>query len=131
MRAALRDAATSSIDGLNPFSYGQPGVVVPAFFVADVELNYGSALESGMDVAVFNCRMLVSKLDEQGGQDRIDEFMSTEADSVKAALEADRTLGGLCFDVFVESVTGPTVYNLQLVDYLGCQFKARVTGRGV
>jgi hypothetical protein len=131
IRAALSDAATSDIDGLNGYSYGASFMNVPAFFVADVELDYGSALESGMETAAFNCRMLVSKTDDEGGQERVDEFMTSQGDkSVKAALELDRTLAGACFEVHVDSAEGPKVYVHNGVDYLGCQFRVQVTGRG-
>lgn len=132
VRTALREAATSNIDGLNGYSYGASMMNTPAFFVADVELDYGSALESGMETAVFNCRMLVSKTDDSGGQERVDDYMASEGErSVRAALESDRTLSGECFEVHVDKAEGPKVYVHNGVDYLGCQFRVQVTGRGV
>lgn len=131
IRVALREAATSSINNLNGYSYGALMMNIPAFFVADVELDYGSALESGMETAMFNCRMLVSKTDDSGGQERVDDFMTSEGErSVKAALESDRSLSGACYEAHVDKAEGPKVYVHNGVDYLGCQFRVQVTGRG-
>lgn len=131
VRTALREAATSNIDGLNGYAYGAAMMNIPAFFVADVELDYGSALETGMETAMFNCRMLVSRTDDSGGQERIDDYMTSDGEaSVRAALESDRTLAGACFEAHVDSVEGPKVYVHNGVDYLGCQFRVQVTGRG-
>jgi hypothetical protein len=124
-------AAAAVIPDLQGYSYGQGALSIPAFFVADLELDFGSALEVGMDVATFNCRALVSKVDELGGQELLDELMSRTGDmSVKAALEADRTLGGACVELFVSKVVGPRVFRQDLTDYLGAQWAVQVTGRG-
>ena len=132
VREGLREAATSNISGLNGYSYGASMMNIPAFFVADVELDYGSAMAAPMETATFNCRMLVSKTDDSGGQDRLDDFLASDGErSIKAALEADRTLDGICFEAFVASAEGPKVYTHNGVDYLGCQFRVQVTGRGM
>lgn len=124
-------AAAAVITELNGYSYGQGPIVVPAFFVADVEEDFGSALAIGMDVATFNCRALVSKADELGGQEMLDLLMEHSGDrSVKEALEADRTLGGVCVEVFVARAVGPRVFTHELTNYLGAQWTVQVTSRG-
>jgi hypothetical protein len=126
----LVDAA-GVIDGLNPFDYGDKVVVPPGFFVAEVEQDFDSALEVGMDVAVFKCRLLVGKVDAAGARTVLNKYMNRSGTfSIKAALEADRTLGGACVEVFVARNFGPRAYNHQGVDYLGAQWDVRVTGRG-
>lgn len=126
----LQDAARV-IDGLNPFDNGDKVVVPPAFFVAEVEFDFGSALAIGMDSAVFNCRLLVAKSDAQGARTALYGYMNrTGAKSIKGALEADRTLGGVCVEVFVSKVVGPKLYVHHAIEYLGAQWTVQVTGRG-
>lgn len=127
---ALQDAARV-IDGLNPFDNGDKVVAPPAFFVAEVDLDFDSALSVGMDVAVFNCRLLVAKADSQGARTALYGYMNRSGErSIKAALEADRTLGGVCVEVFVSKVVGPKLYTHSAIDYLGAQWTVQVTGRG-
>lgn len=130
VRLGLKDAATA-IEGLNGFGYGPDALIAPAFFPAEVEFDFDSALAIGMDVAVFSCRLLVSKVDDESAQAALDAYMSRSGDmSVKAALEVDRTLGGACVEVFVSKAVGPKLYKHGLIDYLGVAYEVRVTGRG-
>ena len=50
--------------------------------------------------------------------------------SIKAALEADRTLGGLVDALVVAKRFGYGVYDVGGIDYLGARFTVRVWGRG-
>jgi hypothetical protein len=93
-------------------------------------LDFDSALSVGMDVATFKCRLMVAKTDSAGARTALNQFMSRDARSVKHALEADRSLGGACVDVFVESVVGPKTFVHSQLEYLGVEFAVRVTGRG-
>ena len=84
----------------------------------------------GTAIWTLHVILLVSRWDATRAQHQIDPYIDTTgAQSVKAAIEADRSLGGACSDVSVQQVTnyGPATY--AGVQYLAVEFTAEaITG---
>lgn len=100
IRAAIPEAICTGYLLESPIS--------PAFEVEFAGQVYDSAMSRGLDEWRFTIRGLVSQsvLDE-GAQKKLDAWLaSTGGESIKAALEADRTLDGSVSDSRVERV-GP------------------------
>ncbi|MHB8409840.1 MAG: hypothetical protein ACYDHY_17435 [Acidiferrobacterales bacterium] len=75
-------------------------------------LRYDQSM-GGTAIWQFTVTLLVSRWDAARAQHAIDPYIDTTgAQSVHAAIEADRTLGGACDDATVQQVTnyGPATY---------------------
>lgn len=129
--------AADTIDGLRCFAYVPDSIPPPAFFPAELDINYEQTFRGGLEAWVVTCRVLVSRADERAGQKRLQGLLSrTGETSIKAALEATRTpasgaLGGACHDVHVRKATGYGYYEHPAgTFYLGAEFEVFIIGRG-
>lgn len=97
------------------------------------EIEYHQAMQNGHDLFPFAVMAFVGIASDIGAQKRLDEFISaTGAASVKAAIEADKTLGGLACRAIVESCSGYREYALpnQPGPVLGAEWRVRVEADG-
>lgn len=112
--ADLREALAGSLASLpgvqeNAYVLGNP--TPPAVEVEPGLIEYDLAMHRGLDKWRFVVRLFIATTTDIGVQKRLDEFMDpTGASSVKALLEADRTLGGACDFVQVLSCSGYRTY---------------------
>ncbi|GGN96154.1 hypothetical protein GCM10010112_87150 [Actinoplanes lobatus] len=107
----------------------------PSFEVGEIAIDgdqsfsddTGSAIETGL----ITCRVYVAR---SGAAEAAHELLrlllrSHGPSSIKAALEADRTLGGVVDALVVERRTGYGMYDVAGVTYYGARFEVRVWGR--
>lgn len=109
----------AAITGLNvsPHQPGSP--TTPGAFVGTARVNPRAALDGSADVS-FDVVVLVSRGDNTTGQDRVDEFMSTDGpSSVVDALYDD-------IEYAVTDAVGPTEIQLAGVSYFGAVFTVDV-----
>lgn len=113
-------------------AYTPSSVTVPAFFPAECELHYADARGTfnGQPVIDAVCRILTAEqANDIGGQQMLDAYLShPSSTSVKAAIEADQTLGGLCKSVFVHDIEGYRLYTVGLNAYYGANFRVQILG---
>lgn len=103
--------------------------VVPAFAPIDWSTEYDRTFNGGMTENLFTAQVFTSRTgDSVNGRNLLVAYTSTSgAYSIKAALEADRTLGGVAKTLIVERVRGVArIYEVAGVDFLGAQFEVRV-----
>lgn len=75
----------------------------------------------------FIVTLLAGRVAEDASQTLLDGFMSyTGPNTVRGAIAADTTLGGVCSYAFVRRVTGYGPYKAGDTDYLGVQFHVDV-----
>jgi hypothetical protein len=90
-------------------------------------IEYDEAMARGADVYTFTIRVLVARASERSAQRALSGYASgSGATSIKAAVEADPTLGGAAQTVRVASANGIGVYAYGDVDYLGLEFTTEV-----
>lgn len=130
IRKALAKAA-SSVSGLSASDTVLDAVNPPTFVVGEVEMEYDQAFQRGLDQLDVKCRLYASRADASSGQSTLDAFMGSGPKSVKSALEADRTLGGVAETLRVTKVSGYGVYEAAGVLYLGAEFHTTVWAKGV
>jgi hypothetical protein len=120
----------ATISGLRCFPYLPDSIPEPAFFPADVEIDYDQAYAGGMDQYTVRCRLLVSRADDRAGQGALNAYLAaTGPKSVKAALEtAPRTLGGACDDLTVQRAAGYAIYQHNGTEYYGAEFTVLIIG---
>lgn len=107
-----------------------PGTVeVPAIVLELDDIQYDVTMGGGMDEFTFLALLLVEMQDEQTAQRALRSFMSRDGGmgKLKAALEADATLGGLVSNAHMTGVRriGQVVYGEAA--YLGAQIPIEVT----
>ena len=75
----------------------------------------------------FTITVVVTRQSERTAQEKLDAYSSWDgAQSVRAAIEADRTLGGVCDDLIVVSAGNFTNIDANDTLYLAMDFKVTV-----
>lgn len=130
VRAALAEAA-STVAGLACHGYMPDDITEPALCVGEVEIAYDQTYGRGMDRLTVTCYVFASRADDVSGQRLIDGYLAGSGPaSLKAAIEADRVLGGACHDVRVASAEGYGTYDYGAVKYVGAKITVHITGPG-
>lgn len=114
----MRSSATMPDNPSPPFAYP---------FVQSID--YDQAMHKGLVVYNIGVQVLVSRVAERSGQDRLYGFLaSTGTASVKAAIEADRTLGSAVFDLRVSEAlnVGNVTLGAGDIAYLSAEWSVQV-----
>lgn len=117
----------SSIPGLRVASEIPDQINPPVAVIALNNIEYDGAFQQGLTTFNFTIQLVVTRMAERRAQERLDLYSEPSGEqSVKSAIESDRTLGGNASDVRVES--RPTVGSLQVndQDYLAADFSVVV-----
>jgi hypothetical protein len=96
-------------------------------------VQYDRAMARGLDLWTFLVWALAGTVTDRGAQDRLDGFIaSAGGSSVKAAVEADRTLGGVAMDCRVTRCVGYSAYERAGLNaaYLAAQWTVEVHADG-
>ena len=101
----------------------------PLAYVGIQNVQYDGAFQGGLTTYNMIVSVIVSRVDERSGQNRLDGFInSAGSTSIKAAIESDRTLGSAVFDLRCSEVTA--VNNVTLgagdITYLVADFAVQV-----
>jgi hypothetical protein len=115
--SGLRTAATVP-DQINP----------PVAVVMPTSITYDTAFaRTGGDEYEFSVMVIVGRVDERMAQNKLDAYCSgTGSQSIKAAIESNRTLGGKAFDCRVTSLRNYTQVSVADVTYLAADFAVQV-----
>ena len=126
----IKDAlktAIQTIPGLRAYDY-QPDQVNPPFAFSTLdEITYHGAMGAGNIVNRFTVTVVVQRASERTAQDKLDGYLAySGTQSVRAALEADRTLGGVVQDLIVTGATNITNIDANDTTYLTVDFQMLV-----
>ena len=115
--SGLRTAATVP-DQINP----------PVAVVMPTSITYDLAFaRTGGDEYEFSVMVIVGRVDERMAQNKLDAYCSgTSSQSIKAAIESNRTLGGKAFDCRVTSLRNYNQVSVADVTYLAAEFVVQV-----
>lgn len=115
--SGLRTSATVP-DQINP----PIAVVMPA------SITYDTAFaRSGGDEYEFTVMVIVGRVDERMAQNKLDAYCSgTGTQSIKTAIESNRTLGGKAFDCRVTTLRNYNQVTVGDVTYLAAEFVVQV-----
>ena len=106
IRTAIAEALRA-IPGLNAQPYVLGNLTPPTATVMRGPVEYDQAMMGGVHDWTFIVRCYVASVTDIGAQTRLDDYLSAEgSSSVKAAIEADRTLGGVVSDLHVTGASG-------------------------
>lgn len=90
-------------------------------------INYDQAFGKGLAVYTFVVTVIVGRAAERIAQQKLNDYLdNTGNQSIKTAIESDKTLGGAAFDTRVVSLDN--IGNVQLSDatYLAAEFTVNV-----
>ncbi|MFG2056689.1 hypothetical protein ACGFI9_21965 [Micromonospora sp. NPDC048930] len=120
-------AAAAGVEGiLSAESIVPDAVTVPCFYAGEITEEFDQSF-GGMVVVEVVCRVLATN--NEGGQAELRTFMRRRGPtSVKAAIEADPTLGGVCDDLHVRRIQGHRLYRVAEVNYPGAEWVVRIIG---
>lgn len=114
--SGLRTAATVP-DSPNP----------PIAIVMPTGITYDTTMGRGLDEYDFTILVIVGRVDERTAQNALDAYCApTGAGSIKAAMHADRTLGGTAHDSRVTAMRNYQGYAVGEVTYLAAEFVVSV-----
>jgi len=115
----LRDGIAtrlSTISGLRVSDYWRDDPRPPMAMVLPDRIEYDLNANRGADTYIFVISVLVSRADDRAAQDNVDQYI-VGPNSVKTAIEADRTLDGTANTCRVtemrnygQVVVGDTIY---------------------
>lgn len=98
----IADAVRDRIPTLNCFGFVPDSLPDPSFYVGDMEIDYDKSVGGGMEELTISCYVLVSRADPKSAHAALFSYVpGTGPTSIKAAIEHDRTLGGVVEDVRV------------------------------
>jgi hypothetical protein len=120
--------AIQSVSGLRAFDY-QPDQVNPPFAwpTLDNITYHQTGMASGGVVMNFTVTLIVNRASERTAQDALDQYMSwSGTQSLRAAIEADPTLGGVCDTLIVTGAENLTNIDANDTLYLAVDFKVTV-----
>lgn len=137
--AALADcAATVQIDlPMNTYPFTPDSISEPCFFIAEVEVDYDTAMNRALDTVTLTGRVLVGRADADSSATRMNSLLAgSGATSLKAALESGRgapgeaALDGAADDYRVTRFQAHRFYEHAGTTYLGGELTIRVIGPG-
>jgi hypothetical protein len=119
--------AMSAIPNLRVRDFMPSLVTPPMAVIQPQQIEYDLNAQRGVNRYTFTVTVFVVKADDRSAQLRVDPFVSTSGpSSVKAAIEKDRTLGGVIDTCRVVSVSNYSSQDANDVLYLAVDFEVEV-----
>jgi hypothetical protein len=121
--------ALSAISGLRTFSY-QPEQENPPFGYPQINsISYHRAMQGGDVVMDWTVFVVVGRWLDRTAHTALDDYLSySGSKSVRAAIEADLTLGGVCQTLIVRSGADITSLDAGGAQFLVIQMQVEVHG---
>ena len=119
-------ARLATIAGLRTYAYQPDQLNAPMAYSNRNTITYHRTF-GGMTEQEYTVTVIVARATERTAEASVDGYTSYDGTtSVRAAIEADRTLGGVVDDLIVESATGIQSVSANDTEYLSVDFVVRV-----
>jgi hypothetical protein len=117
-----------TITGLRVYDLIPDTVTPPAAVVGQLDFTFDIDNARGLDQAQVDVLVIVQRFSERSGQNLLDLYLSgSGASSIKAAIEGDRTLGGVVNTLRVTGAEAGT-YESQGVEFLSYRYRITIWG---
>lgn len=128
--ASVRTGITSALENVNNLRIYEwiPSTIQPP--AAVVSLGTGSFdtdFDEGM-IVNYGVLVMLTRADDQGGQQRLDDFLGQGFDSIFHAIDINPTLSGSCDSARVTSFNNPGTFTIGGIEYLGVEVNLEVLG---
>lgn len=101
----------------------------PMAMIGLSKVAYNEQNQRSMALYTFQVTVVLGRVSERTAQRDMDVLVAPGAGSVKFALESDRTLGGVAFDVFVPELSAIGALSVNGIDYYSAEFSVQVFAR--
>ena len=98
----------------------------PVAIVSLTNVSYDRAFAKGMTNYTFTVTAIVGRSAEREAQRKLDAYITPGANSVKNAIESDKTLGGYAYDCRVVSMDSVGSLTISDTTYLAADFTVTV-----
>lgn len=127
IREAIATNIRNAITEIQVTGYMLASPTPPCAYVISGEVDYGLTMGRGVDEQAYVVQALISLTTDRGAQARLDRMLEpTGADSMKTAIESDRTLGGIVPGLRVTKASGLQTYVIKGVEYVGCDWTVKL-----
>jgi hypothetical protein len=117
-----------TITGLRAYDLIPDTVTPPAAVVGQLDFTFDIDNARGLDQAQVDVLVIVQRFSERSGQNLLDLYLSgSGASSIKAAIEGDRTLGGVVNTLRVTGAEAGT-YESQGIEFLSYRYRITIWG---
>ena len=117
----------ATITGLRSGPTIPDNVNPPYAIVAPTSVDYHRAFSNALSTYNFTVTVVVGRVSERTSQNSLDAYCSpTGTSSIRVAIEADRTLGGVVFDTIVTGMRNYGSVVLGENTYLAAEFDIAV-----
>ena len=124
--SSLRDgikANLATITGLRTTDTVPDNPSPPIAVCLPLGITFDNAFHRGMTTYNFSVLVIVNRVSERTAQNSLDAYVSsTGSSSIKLALETDKTLGGVAYDVRVTEVRNYGEIVIGEINYLSAEF---------
>jgi hypothetical protein len=104
-----------------------PDLPNPPIAIVSLEsVTYDQAYAKGMTNYSFTVTVVVGRSAEREAQRKLDGYISPGANSIKNAIESDKTLGGYAYDCRVVSMNSVGSVTISDTTYLAADFTVTV-----
>jgi hypothetical protein len=119
--------ALESINNLRIYEWIPSTIQPPAAVVSLGTGQYDADLDNGM-VVNYGVLVMLTRADDQNSQQRLDEFLGQDTDSIYYAIDTNPTLSGSCDSARVTSWNNPGTFTIGGIEYLGVEVNLEVLG---
>lgn len=117
----------STIDGLRTSAFVPDEPKPPIAVIFPDNISFDTAFGRGLDTYSFSVQVIVSKVSDRNAQSNLDGYCNADGgQSVKAAIESDRTLAGLVQDLRVTAARDYRAATINENTYLTVTFVVTV-----
>jgi len=122
LRAGIK-TNLATISGLRVSDFQPDNINPPVAIVFPISVNYDDTFQRGMQTYTFSVQVIVGRVSERSGQSSIDAYISsTGSNSIKLAIESNKTLSGKAFDLRVTDMRNYGELTVGEVNYLSAEF---------
>jgi hypothetical protein len=122
LRAGIK-TNLATITGLRVSDFQPDNINPPVAIVFPISVNYDDTFQRGMQTYTFSVQVIVGRVSERTGQNSIDAYISsTGTNSIKLAIESNKTLSGKAFDLRVTDMRNYGELVVGEVNYLSAEF---------
>lgn len=126
------EARLATISGLNVKDFAPGSPVFPSAFPLVPGFDYQATMSRGTYEIPFRVAIVVSAALDRVGQMTLARYANQTGDySIRAAIEGDKTLGGLVSTLIVDSFDPTGLGDIGLMDFFGGVFNIRIWASGV
>lgn len=118
----------ATITGLRTYDIVPDGIAPPAAVVGLLSLDFDMSMQRYLDHGDIEILVIVGRMSERAAQDKLDAYLAgSGTSSIKAAIEADTTLGGSVQTCRVISAQ-PTTITVSGAEMLCYRYQIEVVG---